>query len=89
MEGTCTGEHGVGVGKKPYLVKEVGVEAIDLMRDIKRALDPQGLLNPGKVFDLHSEKIDSGPGTQSGSTAKCDAPKYSQAAAMSGCCGCL
>ena len=52
MEGTCTGEHGVGVGKKKYLEDELGVEAIDLMRTVKAALDPHNLMNPGKVFDM-------------------------------------
>ena len=49
MDGTCTGEHGVGIGKRNALEKEHG-EAVDLMRAIKRALDPQNLMNPGKVF---------------------------------------
>ncbi|MFD2206324.1 FAD-binding oxidoreductase [Kiloniella antarctica] len=47
--GTCTGEHGVGLGKKKYLVREHGEGAVALMRTIKTALDPKGLLNPGKV----------------------------------------
>ena len=47
--GTCTGEHGVGIGKREALEKEHG-EAVDLMRTIKRALDPLNLMNPGKVF---------------------------------------
>jgi len=50
MDGTCTGEHGVGLGKKTSLHLELG-DAVDLMRDIKRALDPEGLMNPGKIFD--------------------------------------
>jgi D-lactate dehydrogenase (cytochrome) len=50
MGGTCTGEHGVGVGKKRYLPREHGQDAVDVMRAIKSALDPQGLLNPGKIF---------------------------------------
>jgi D-lactate dehydrogenase (cytochrome) len=51
MDGTCTGEHGIGLGKQEWLVEELG-EAVDLMRSIKRALDPQNLLNPGKIFAL-------------------------------------
>lgn len=50
--GTCTGEHGVGVGKKKYLDLEFGEEGVAVMRSIKRALDPNNLLNPGKVIDL-------------------------------------
>ncbi|KAH9571853.1 hypothetical protein CY35_02G114600 [Sphagnum magellanicum] len=49
MEGTCTGEHGIGVGKMKYLEKELGREALMTMGSIKRALDPTNLMNPGKV----------------------------------------
>ena len=49
MDGTCTGEHGVGLGKRKYLAAEFGDEAVDLMRTLKRALDPDNILNPGKV----------------------------------------
>ncbi|WEW57492.1 D-lactate ferricytochrome c oxidoreductase [Emydomyces testavorans] len=52
MEGSCTGEHGVGMGKKSSLVKELGPDTIDVMRSVKRALDPHWLLNPGKIFDV-------------------------------------
>lgn len=48
--GTCTGEHGVGLGKAKYLEKEHGAEAVALMKQIKQLLDPQGILNPGKIF---------------------------------------
>jgi D-lactate dehydrogenase (cytochrome) len=54
MEGTCTGEHGIGLGKKESLVKELGVDTIGVMRQIKRSLDPHWLMNPGKVFDAVS-----------------------------------
>ena len=50
MGGTCTGEHGIGLHKIGYLVEEAGEDAVDLMRRIKRALDPDGLFNPGKIF---------------------------------------
>jgi D-lactate dehydrogenase (cytochrome) len=52
MDGTCTGEHGVGLGKMKHLVKEHGADTISVMRDIKRALDPDNLLNPGKVVEV-------------------------------------
>ena len=50
MDGTCTGEHGIGLGKRKYLVREHGDAAVDAMRAIKAALDPDNLLNPGKVL---------------------------------------
>ncbi len=50
MDGTCTGEHGIGQGKMPYLRKELGDEAVDTMVFLKTALDPQNILNPGKVL---------------------------------------
>ncbi|GJP29648.1 hypothetical protein CLOM_g19283 [Closterium sp. NIES-68] len=50
MDGTCTGEHGVGVGKTQYLERELGQEAVGAMQAVKDALDPQGILNPGKVL---------------------------------------
>lgn len=49
--GTCTGEHGVGLGKKSKLLAECGPEVVALMRDIKRVWDPRSILNPGKIFD--------------------------------------
>jgi D-lactate dehydrogenase (cytochrome) len=50
MGGTCTGEHGIGIGKREFLVEEAGEGAVALMRQIKRTLDPRGILNPGKIF---------------------------------------
>lgn len=50
--GTITGEHGVGLAKMKFLEKAVGEPAIDMMRKIKAAVDPQGVLNPGKIFSL-------------------------------------
>ncbi|MGA0134727.1 MAG: FAD-linked oxidase C-terminal domain-containing protein, partial [Opitutales bacterium] len=49
--GTITGEHGVGLAKKAWLRRQVGDGSHDLMRELKRAWDPRGLLNPGKIFD--------------------------------------
>ncbi len=49
MEGTCTGEHGIGLGKQESLRAELGDDVIGLMRDIKRLFDPENLMNPGKV----------------------------------------
>ncbi|KAF3941342.1 hypothetical protein ABW19_dt0203588 [Dactylella cylindrospora] len=57
MEGTCTGEHGVGLGKKEYLLKELGMDTIGVMRKLKLALDPLWLLNPGKIIDVISPEI--------------------------------
>ena len=52
LGGTVTGEHGVGLAKKAFVKRQLGEGSYELMRSIKKALDPQGLLNPGKIFDL-------------------------------------
>jgi D-lactate dehydrogenase (cytochrome) len=51
MGGTCTGEHGVGSGKKTYRKAEHG-EGLEVMRTLKRALDPDNRMNPGKIVDM-------------------------------------
>jgi D-lactate dehydrogenase (cytochrome) len=50
MDGTCTGEHGVGIGKQAYMALEHGEAAIDVMRAIKHAIDPDNIMNPGKIL---------------------------------------
>ena len=52
LEGTCTGEHGIGLHKIDFLVNEAGAGAVEMMRTLKRALDPHNIMNPGKIFTL-------------------------------------
>jgi D-lactate dehydrogenase (cytochrome) len=50
LGGTCTGEHGIGIGKRKYMQHEHGQAAVQAMRQIKHLLDPKGILNPGKLL---------------------------------------
>ena len=51
LGGTITGEHGVGLAKKAFLKQQLGDASYALLKQIKRTLDPENLLNPGKIFD--------------------------------------
>ncbi|MDJ0622733.1 MAG: FAD-linked oxidase C-terminal domain-containing protein [Desulfocapsaceae bacterium] len=52
LDGTISGEHGIGLEKKPFLMNQIGGAGIKLLQDIKMTLDPKNLLNPGKMFDM-------------------------------------
>jgi len=56
LDGTCTGEHGVGIGKKKYLVEELGPGTVNLMKKIKKVIDPLNLFNPGKLYPDTTER---------------------------------
>ena len=58
MDGTCTGEHGIGLHKQGFLLDELGHNAVDVMRAIKQSLDPDNLMNPGKIFSLHGHPLE-------------------------------
>jgi glycolate oxidase len=51
LGGTVTGEHGVGLAKKAFMKQQFGAASFELLRLVKRAIDPQGIMNPGKIFD--------------------------------------
>ena len=52
LDGTCTGEHGIGLHKQGFLIDEAGAGTVAMMRTLKRALDPKNIMNPGKIFAL-------------------------------------
>ena len=51
LGGTITGEHGIGLAKKAFFAKSAGKTSLDVMRALKRTLDPNNVLNPGKILD--------------------------------------
>ncbi len=56
LDGTISGEHGIGLEKKPFLKDQIGGEGIALLQSIKKTFDPKNLLNPGKMFDMPEEQ---------------------------------
>lgn len=57
LDGTISGEHGIGIEKKPFLKDQIGGEGIALLQNIKKTFDPKNLLNPGKMFDMPKEQL--------------------------------
>ncbi|HBG18861.1 MAG TPA: glycolate oxidase subunit GlcD, partial [Desulfobulbaceae bacterium] len=56
LDGTISGEHGIGLEKKPFLEKQLGGAGIRLLQNIKKTFDPENLLNPGKMFDMPEDR---------------------------------
>ncbi|MCG6976910.1 MAG: lactate dehydrogenase, partial [Acidiferrobacterales bacterium] len=52
LEGTLSGEHGIGMEKRDYIAREIDPVTLDLMRRVKRQFDPGNILNPGKIFPV-------------------------------------
>jgi len=50
LNGTCTGEHGIGLGKKKYLLNQFGEDTLNLMKNLKQTIDPNNIMNPNKIF---------------------------------------
>jgi len=50
LDGSCTGEHGIGLGKRKYLIDQFGADPLELMKNIKKTFDPNNILNPNKIF---------------------------------------
>ena len=67
LDGTCTGEHGIGTGKKEYLKMEMGDGTMRVMETIKVAMDPHNILNPGKILDVGDKSSSRGSGTNNDS----------------------
>lgn len=77
MEGTITGEHGIGLEYRDMLVNELGVNYIDAMRQIKLALDPLCLLNPDKIFRLKWALVPDGDENKENYTEQREGQKIS------------
>ena len=50
LNGTCTGEHGIGIGKRKYLAEQFELDTLNVMKSIKQTMDPNNILNPNKIF---------------------------------------